>query len=83
MNGLDYGPLLKQYKEMDTDSERLSCICTMFEMLVTNHLPHIERNQRFMRKAMWIMGSFVLLELLLPDQISLTALFELLAKVFV
>ena len=82
MNGLDYKPILEQYKhEKDTDG-KLACLCTMFELLVTNHLPHVEANQKLIKKWLFIMGGVVLLELILPDQISLTVLFTLLAKVF-
>ena len=87
MNGVDYDPLLKQYEKETTDG-KLNCLCTMFEMLVTNHLPHIERGQRHIergqklnRKWLFIIGGTIMLGLLFSDQISMTSIMGLLIKV--
>ena len=69
MNGIDYGPQLKQFEKEDTAEGKLNCICAMFEMLVTNHLPHIERNQKLNRKWLLIIGGLVLLGQLFSNQV--------------
>jgi len=84
MNGDKYKPIITQYKEAKTAKERQDCLFTIVCMIANNHLHDIEENQQRLDakiKKVFLMGGAILLAILFSDQISLTAIIGLVARV--